>query len=247
MDKKIKAIPNKSEYDEPPAKPFELPALADDMRVEFLQSDDLETIEEGIKTIDRTTGMLRIIQGLAILKAESLWDQSGLSSLQYYRQKANERLGMSRASVSNLRKIAYAWTDNVKMLRNIDLSGKAVHLLYLDAALQRHQDKKLVLEHLKADSARDFAEWARGMGEEPEELVPDIKLTYGGGRIALDGKPFLEYDEALPDDERSFIGKLLKAGYKARQGNCIAHVVPVYDDGEARAVDNFLKKHRAGK
>ena len=27
----------------------------------------------------------------------------------------------------------------------------------------------------------------------------------------------------------------------------LAHVVPCYDEGEARAVDNFLKKHRAGK
>ena len=35
--------------------------------------------------------------------------------------------------------------------------------------------------------------------------------------------------------------------YRARTGNRLAHVVAVYDEGEARAVDNFLKKHRAGK
>jgi len=65
-----------------------------------------------------------------------------------------------------------------------------------------------------------------------------------------DDQQVIYYDEApeveeLPEAERSFIGKLLKAGYKARKGDCIPHVVAVYDDGEARAVDNFLKKHRA--
>lgn len=34
---------------------------------------------------------------------------------------------------------------------------------------------------------------------------------------------------------------------RAWKGKCLAHVVPVYDAGEARAVDNFLKKLRAQK
>ena len=37
------------------------------------------------------------------------------------------------------------------------------------------------------------------------------------------------------------------ARLRAWAGSCLAHVVPCYDEGEARAVDNFLKKHRAGK
>ena len=32
-----------------------------------------------------------------------------------------------------------------------------------------------------------------------------------------------------------------------RRGNLVPHVVPVYDQGEARAVDAFLKKYRSGK
>lgn len=35
--------------------------------------------------------------------------------------------------------------------------------------------------------------------------------------------------------------------YRARTGNLLAHVVAVYDAGEARAVENFLKKRRAGQ
>jgi hypothetical protein len=246
MEKKIRAIPNTNEFDEP-AKAFELPALSNNVEADFIQSDSLEDIEEGIRTIDRTTGMLRIIQGLAILKAESLWDQSGLSSLQAYREAANKRYGMSRASVSNLRKIAYAWSDNVRLLRKIDLAGKAFHLLYLDTAIQRYQDKKLVVDHLKKDSARDFAAWARGDSDEPRVVLPDVDLTYARGKLALDGEPIMAFEDSLPEAERSFIGRLLKAGYKARRGDCIPHVVSVYDEGEARAVDNFLKKHRAEK
>lgn len=246
MEKKIRAIPNTNEYDEP-AKPFELPALPNYVEASFIQSNSLEDIEEGIRSIDRTTGMLRIIQGMAILKAESLWNQSGLSSLQAYREEANKRYRMSRASISNLRKIAYAWVDNIRYLRKIDLSGKASHLLYLDAAIQRHQDKKLVIDHFKKDSYRDFAAWANGTNHPPREVLPDVDLTFSRGKISLDDEPLLSYEDALPEAERAFIGKLLKAGYKARQGDCIPHVVSVYDDGEARAVDNFLKKHRAEK
>jgi len=241
----VKAIQNTNEYDEP-AKPFELPAIADGMHSQFLESDDLSIIEDGIRTIDRTTGMLRIVQGLAILKAESLWDQSGCSSLLDYRKEASKRYDMSRASVSNLRKIAYAWSDNIKWLRKLDLSGKAAHLLYLDEAIQRYQDKRLVIEHLKADSSRDFAVWAHGESE-PEEQLPDVDMTIKAGRILLDGRVMMKIGEDLPDEERDFVARTLKAAYRARIGNRLAHVVGVYDEGEARAVDNFLKKHRAAK
>lgn len=246
MAKRAEVIPNRMEAEEP-VQVFELPALTDEIGVEFIDSDSLEEVEEGIRSIERVDGMLRIVQGIGILKAESLWAQSGLSSLQAYREAANERYGMSRASVSNLRKVAYAWMDNVKMLRKVDLTGKAVHLLYLNEAIARYGDKRLVLEHFKADSARDFQAWARGQKALPAPALPDVELTVSKGWFYLDEKPLLAMEEELPAEERDFIGKVLKAAYRARRGDCLAHVVPVYDEGEARAVDNFLKKLRAGK
>lgn len=242
-------ILNQSEYDKP-ADDFELPMLVGPsapFSMDFLASDNLETVEHGIRTIDQTSSMLRIVQGLAILKAEELWFQSNLSSLHAYRKEANKRYGLSRAAVSNLRKIAYAWKDNVKLLRKLDLTGKAAHLLYLQEALNRHQDKKLVIDHFKNDSSRDFQAWAQGDGSKVEDLVPDVDVTVAHGHIVLDGRPLLAFDDALPDEERSFIGKILRAGYKAREGNCLAHVVSVYDAGEARAVDRFIKELRAKK
>jgi len=246
MEKKIKAIPNVFEGEEP-AKPFELPALSGDVRTGFLESGDLSIIEEGIRTIERTSGMLRIIQGIAILKAESLWDQSGLSSLKAYREEANKRYGLSRASISNLRKMAYAWSDYTRYLRKLDMTGKTIHLLYLDEAIQRHQDKKLVFDHFKNDTQRDFVAFARGEPAEEADPLPDVELTVKGWKILLDDKVVMAITDTLPDEEKDFLARTLRAAYKARTGNRLAHVVAVYDEGEARAVDNFLKKHRAGK
>jgi len=67
------------------------------------------------------------------------------------------------------------------------------------------------------------------------------------GVVALDGRPLMALNDDLPDDERDFLARTIKAAYRARRGDCIAHVIAVYDDGEARAVDNFLKKLRASR
>lgn len=221
--------------------------LSDEVAVDFIDSESLDDVEDGIRKIERATTALYIVQGLGILKAESLWSQSGCSSFQTYREEANKRYGMSRASVSNRRKLAYAWLDNLKLLRKLDLTGKATHLLYLNEAIARHGDKRLVLEHFKSDSSREFEAFARGEHRQAENTLPDVDLSISDGTIALDGEPLLEIDDELPAEERDFIGRLLRAGYRARRGDCIAHVIAVYDEGEARAVDRFLREHRAGK
>jgi len=46
---------------------------------------------------------------------------------------------------------------------------------------------------------------------------------------------------------RKWISGLMERAYNARHGGNLAHVVEVYDEGEARAVDNFLKKLRSKK
>jgi hypothetical protein len=142
--------------------------------------------------------------------------------------------------------MAEAWLANVKMLRGIDLSNKSTHLLYLEDALAAH-DRKDVVKALKAMSSREFKDWATGRKPDKPEELPEVALSISQGEIALDGTPLLELDEDLPDEERDFIGKLLRAGYRARAGHCLAHVVAVYDEGEAWAVDRFLKDLRASK
>lgn len=57
----------------------------------------------------------------------------------------------------------------------------------------------------------------------------------------------LTFAEEFPVERRALIADQLKAAARAWAGQCIAHVVPCYDEGEARAVDNFLKKYRTKK
>ena len=137
------------------------------------------------------------------------------------------------------------WLDNIKLLRSVDLTDKSTHLLYFDAALARH-DARDVVQAFKSMSAREFKDYALGVPKREADL-PDVSLSVADGEIKLDGTPFLSFEDDIPETERDFIGRLLQKAYRARAGNCVPHVVAVYDDGEARAVDNFLKKLRAGQ
>lgn len=236
----------KNEYAfEPADTPFELPAMAEEIRPSFMESSDLAEVEGGIRTIDRTTAMMRVVQGIAILKAESLWNQSGAASLRDYRIEAHSRYGLSRGEVSRLRKIGYAWMDHSRLLKKVDLSSKARHLYYLQDAIDRYGDKKLAVKQLEVLTVQEFQAWARG--SRAEKPAADRSVTVGKSGLKLDGISALSYDDSLPDEERAFIGHILKAAYKARTGGGLAHVVSVYDEGEARAIDLFIKKRRAGK
>jgi len=79
----------------------------------------------------------------------------------------------------------------------------------------------------------------------PAPVVPDVDFAVRGSTVFLDGSECLTFSDALPEQERSFLERLLHDAYQARQGNRLAHVVSVYDRGEAMAVDRFLKAHRA--
>lgn len=131
-------------------------------------------------------------------------------------------------------------------MRRLDLTDKSTHLLYLDDALKRYE-KQDVLAAFKSMSSREFKEFALGGGATRKADLPEVALSISEGEIRLDGTPFLSFEEEIPEEERDFIGKLLQKAYRARAGNLLPHVVAVYGEGEARAVDNFLKKHRAEK
>jgi hypothetical protein len=57
----------------------------------------------------------------------------------------------------------------------------------------------------------------------------------------------LNWTDNFPAEEKTWLADVVSHAYQARSGGNVAHIVSVYDKGEARAVDNFLKKLRAGK
>lgn len=226
---------------------YEIPALDADVEVDFIDSDDLEQIEAGIRRVEATTDLLALIQGIAVVKIEreGLWRQGGYETLQGYRTAQNERLGLPRQTLSNRRKMAEGYLDNRKLLARVSLDGHLTKLALLSEAIRVHGDRREVLSHFKADTYREFRDWVRPALPRPE--LPEVELRIRGDSVFLDGVEALSFGAELPAERRTLIADQLRAAARAWAGSCLAHVVPCYDEGEARAVDAFLKRYRASK
>jgi len=229
-------------YD-PPA----LPALeGEGFDLAPLSSDSLEEMEALVRRLDDGTEFLALVLGIAVVRIEreALWMQAGFPNLQTYRVAQNERLGIPRQTLSRRRKCAEAFIDNRRLFARMDLSGHLSKLQYVPVALKAY-DRREVLAHFKADSFREFRAWV--LPALPAPALRDVEFAVRDGRMELDGVDLLSFEDELPEEERDFIARTLKAAYRARRGDCLAHVVPVYDQGEARAVDSFLKRYRASR
>jgi hypothetical protein len=225
---------------------YDVPDMDPDVRIDFLDSQDLTEIEDGIKKIEATTDFLGLIQGVAIVRIEreGFWRQAGFANLRAYRVEQAGRLGLPPSTLSNRRTIGTAYLDNKKLLRRVDLRGNVAKLYLLDEALAAHPAKE-VIDAIKSMSYREFKKYIRP--DLIESDYPDVAFTERDGGFLLDGIEVLHAAAGLSGDEKDFVSDILRAAYKARKGNLIPHVVPVYDKGEARAVDNFLKKYRGQK
>jgi len=229
--------------------PYTLTVEDPELSLDFLEANNLEELENGIKALEKGLALLALYQGLAILKAEDpelgLWRAAGYENLRAYRIDQAARLDMAAATVSNRRTVAEAYLANRKALAKIPLEGNVQKLLFLETALRDHERRE-VFSHFRTDSYREFVAWAVPAALPSPELPP-VDFSIRAGAIFLNGDEVGQLAETLPTEERDFVSATLRAAYRARAGNCLAHVVPVYDTGEARAVDNFLKKLRASK
>jgi hypothetical protein len=225
---------------------YDVPDLDADLHIEFMDSEDLELVEDGIRKIGVTSDLLALVQGVAIVRIEreGLWRQGGFDNLRAYRIAQLDRLGLPKSTISNRRKIAEAWLSNKKLLRRVNLSGNVQKLLMLEDALDRHPTKAAI-DAFKGLSYREFQTFARP--PQPPVYLPDVEFMEKDGVFLIDGAYALQTAPTMPRDEVAFVREVLKGAYKARRGNLIPHIVPVYDAGEARAVDNFLKKYRGQK
>jgi len=226
---------------------YEPPDLGDDeLVIDFLDGTDLTQIEEGIRRIQDTNDLLALVQGIAILKIEreGLWMQADFPSLQSYRIEQNKRLGMPRQTVSRRRMGAEGYLDNRKALGAFLLHGHIEKLGLLSRAVSQF-GKREAVGHFKKDSYREFAEWVapKAIAED----LPDVAVKLRADGISIDGEAVLLWPTDYPDPERKWLGSVVERAYKARYGGNLAHIVSVYDEGEARAVDLFLKKHRQAR
>jgi len=226
---------------------YPLPKMSVNIDAEFLYSDNLETVETGAKSIGKSSDILSLILGLAIIRIErdGLWRQAGFDNLRSYRVAQHGRLNMPKSSISTKRRVAEAWLAHKRLLSRVPIDGHVSKLVFLNEAMRLHQDHRLVLDHFKKDSYDAFRLWARPDLKRPE--LPAVAALITDSGITIDGRPVLQWPDDFPENERAWLGRILERSYAARAGGNVAHVVPVYDDGEARAVDNFLKKLRSSK
>jgi len=226
---------------------YEIPDLGDDdLVIDFIDSASLEQIEDGIRKIQDTSDLLALVQGVAIVKIEreGLWMQAGFNNLKNYRIAQNERLGMPRQTVSRRRQVGEGYLDNRKLLGKFSLHGHVEKLRLLNDAV-RMFGKKEAVALFKSSTLREFIEAVRPREIEGELTEVSFKLDKDG--VWIDGNPTLLWPSNYPEPERKWLGSVVEKAFKARAGGNLAHVVSVYDAGEARAVDLFLKRHRESK
>lgn len=219
--------------------------------LDFVYSDKLEDIEEGIKETTKGMDTANLVVALAIARIdqEALYVQAGCKSYLEYLDTAEDRLNMSRQSISNYKLIGVAYIQYKNQLKKIGYQeqGNLHKLRFLEAALQHHQSSQ-VFKRLMADSLRKFAEYAIGLpavehSEKPvKQYIPDIRIT--PKMIIVDGKNILRLDPGLDETIKKELIEYLKRIYEIKGTGNIPYILNVYDDKEARTVENYLKRRR---
>jgi hypothetical protein len=225
---------------------YEVPELGSDLVIDFIDASDLEQIEQGIREIQSTTDLLSLVQGIAVLKIEreGLWMQAGYHSLNEYRIAQNQRLGMPRQTLSRRRMVAEGYLDNRKSLGSFPLHGHVEKLGLLNQAVKQY-GRRDAISHFKKDTFKAFSEWIKP--KQITEDLTDVEIRLIAEGIEIGGEPVLLWPTDYPEPDRKWLGSVVERAYQARAGGNQALVLSVYDDGEARAVELFLKRHRAGK
>ncbi len=218
----------------------------------FLTSDDLEVVENGIKdtvnAVDRA--ILAICLAVYKIQDEGLYKQAGFEFYLDYFENAEGRLNLPAATVSNYRHIGEVYTKHRHQLRaaGFNEQGSAHKLRYLDEALKNHPEDE-VWNHVVSDSLRTFRVWAENESSivnGGQESNP-VKVEVTGTGILVNGVNVLNVPKELPAEERDKLKKRLKEVYRIEAAGNLPYIVETQSPGEQRAIDNFLKKFRAGK
>ena len=225
---------------------YEIPDLQDDLELDFIDSDNLEELEEGIQKIGLASDLLALVQGVAILKVENhgLWRQAGFDNLRAYRIAQSDRLKIPRSTLSTRRGIAQAWLDNRKALGNVDLSGHVQKLVFLPEAIENY-GRREAISHFKNDTFREFKAWVRP--REEEEVLPDVDIQVHEDKIVLEGKGILEFSAKVPAKEREFVADVLRAAYRERKGNLHPYVIGLYEASQGKILERLWRDYLKGK
>ena len=223
--------------------------------LDFLYSNDLAEIEEGIKETFKGVNFANfgLCMAFAKIDREALYLQAGHKSYLQYLDQAEDRLNMSRKTMSDYKRMGEAYLDHKADLQLNGFKGEGhLHKLrYLEQALKIH-DPDEVFQRIANDPFRRFRDYATG--ESPSErsdtepvlqYVPDIQIT--PERIVVDGKNILNFPGDLDERTKEELADYLKQIYEVRATGNRPYVFSLYDENEARAVERYLRRHRREK
>jgi hypothetical protein len=222
--------------------------------LEAFRTKDVFKIEFAIKNLaDSMKSHIFIIgMGCVIIDREALYADAGFHSYLDYAKHLYEETGLSPQSLSAAKIIIERFIDyNSELTRNgFNLENNSNKLLYLENALENHEDRREVFKRISSDTFREFQAYARTPDGEPvSQRLPKIRLEEG--RILVNGKNILNFPKDMPKKEKEALGGYLSEVYAIRAAGNAPLVVETYDENEARVlkkrIDTFLKEIRSKK
>lgn len=219
--------------------------------LDYLRSDDLTTIEQGIKETVRGMDFSNLVVALAFAKIdrEALYAQAGCKSYLEYLDTAEERLNMSRQTMSDYKRIGEIYLAYKSQLQQVGFreEGNLHKLRYLPRALEHHPQRE-VFNRLVRDSLRKFITYANPAEPEapaPRRRLPRIEISKRG--VSVDGKNILRFDPDLRPELREELAGYLVKIYEVKAAGNTPFIFDVYDEQEARAVERFLSRRRQNR
>jgi hypothetical protein len=222
--------------------------------IEALKTKDIFKIEGAIKNLADSMKSKIFLIGMAclIIEEESLYVDAGFHSYLDYAKHLYEATGLSPQSLSAAKIIMERYKKYYSDLnrRGFSLENNSNKLLYLENALENHEEKAEVFKRISSSTFRDFQAYARA---QDDEAAPQwsIKIKVAKGRILVDGKNILNFPEDMPEKEKEALGGYLSEVYTIRAAGNAPLVVETYDESEARVlkkrIDAFLKEIRSKK
>jgi hypothetical protein len=248
-------LPAKNRYDSRYFKYLGNVLETNDDIVEAFRTKDILKIEGVIKNLtDSIKNHIFIIgMGCVIIDREALYADAGFHSYLDYAKHLYEETGLSPQSLSAAKIIIERFIDyNSELKRHgFNLEHNSNKLLYLENALENHEDKTEVFRRIASDTFREFRDYARTPDNEPapSQWTPQIKIEEG--RILINGKNILNFPQDMPKKEQEVLGEYLSEVYAIRAAGNAPLVVETYDDNEARIlkkrIDTLLKEIRSKK
>jgi len=217
--------------------------------LDYLLATDLSEIEDGIrKTLEGINhGNLAIALAFAKIDREALYAQAGCRSYLEYLDTAEDRLNMSRQTMSDYKRIGEIYLTHKERLQRAGFreEGHLHKLRYLPRALSLHPAEE-VFSRIARDSLRKFVSFASAADHPDGSRVQqgDGDLEAEVDKIEFDGQGTLRFAPNLNEHSKAELMSYVRRIYEIKLKGNTPYILDLYDDSESRAVERFLTQLR---